>query len=70
MNVKHIARVFHGRKDRATAYCGQKLWSHDWFFQSVDHAMNSWDSSSPVPCLRCLKNAQTRLTRVIRERQE
>ena len=39
-----------------TSWCGKKLFSFDWVFQDIDHAVYSVQSGSvQVPCSDCLK---------------
>ena len=36
------------------AYCGADLWSHDWVFQSPDHARKAVEKGTRMqPCLHC-----------------
>jgi hypothetical protein len=39
-----------------TSWCGEKLFSFDWAFQDIDHAVYSVQQGSrQVPCPDCLK---------------
>ena len=38
-----------------TSWCGRKLYSFDWVFQDIDHAVYSVQSGSrQIPCPECL----------------
>lgn len=38
-----------------TSWCGRKLYSFDWAFQDIDHAVYSVQSGScQIPCPECL----------------
>jgi hypothetical protein len=38
-----------------TSWCGEKLYSYDWVFQDIDHAVYSTQQGSRnVPCPDCL----------------
>jgi hypothetical protein len=53
-HIKHTAGGdFEGR-----AWCGERVWSHDWAFQSLDHAAYaSADQDSVEVCVACARKA-------------
>lgn len=60
----HIRKKMQGTQ--WVAWCGQVLWSHDWVFQSIDHAILSEQklSTGGPPCLKCLEAARTAIANV------
>lgn len=49
-----MAHVIHENK---IAVCGERVWSHEWAYQSVEHVLAAIErNETPVePCQRCME---------------
>jgi hypothetical protein len=53
-HIKHTA----GGDFKGRAWCGVQLWSHDWQFQSLDHAAYASAAQDSVEvCVDCARKA-------------
>lgn len=63
---KHIRRTHADKVNES--WCGERLYSHEWAFVDVDHALHSIEQGTRIlPCPTCLSRIQRLVSSVLSE---